>query len=470
MPQKTLCIYNSLTKQKERFIPLVSGQIGLYICGITVYDYYHLGHARTYLVFDTIVRYLRAIGFKVKYVRNITDIDDKIIQRALDNNEPYDALTRRFIQEVANDEKALNILPPDKAPRATEYIGKMIDLIKGLIDKGHAYVSQGDVYYNVSSFNSYGCLAHRAIDTVETSARIEANDAKQQATDFVLWKAAKPFEPKWPSPWGDGRPGWHTECSAMSLSELGETFDIHGGGIDLLFPHHENERAQSEALTQKKFVNTWMHVGFLQVNEEKMSKSLGNFLTVRDFLKEYNPEVLRYFNLASHYRSAVEYSEESLHSAVKGLERLYTAIRGLNLESATKRDLAWSLEQNALIDRFHAAMEDDFNTPIALSVLFEVARELNRLRQENNQEAQIWGLLLKHLAASLGLLYQDAETFLQSAVQTDTDIAVIQALIQAREHARSVKNWSEADKVRSELTALGVVLEDTAAGTLWRKG
>lgn len=460
-------IYNSLSKQKHSITPIVPGHLGIYVCGITVYDHYHLGHARTYLVFDMVVRYLRYRGFKVKYVRNITDIDDKIIQRAFENKEPYEALTARFIEAVKEDEKALHILPPDIAPRATEAIDDMIRLIEQLVAKGYAYVSpNGDVYYDVLKFKSYGCLAHREMDDLQAGARIEVNEAKHNPMDFVLWKASKAGEPKWSSPWGFGRPGWHTECSAMSLTELGETFDIHGGGADLKFPHHENERAQSEAVTDKKSVNTWMHVGFLQINEEKMSKSLGNFLTVRDFLKEYNPEVLRYFNVASHYRSPVEYSDDSLFSALKGLERLYTAIRGLVLDSELDPQYA------VFEERFQAAMDDDFNTPVALSVLFDVTRELNRMRSLDLNKTQALGALLKRLAGSLGLLYQDAEIFLQSALKTETgvDTDTVLQLISAREEARKARNWSEADKLRQELTKLGVVLEDTAKGTLWRKG
>ena len=461
-----LHIYNSLSKQKERIMPCIPGYLGLYVCGITVYDHYHLGHARTYLVFDMVVRYLRYRGFKVKYVRNITDIDDKIIQRALENQEPYEALTARFIEAVRQDEAALHILPPDVAPRATEAIDAMIHLIEQMIAKKYAYVSpNGDVYYDILKFKSYGCLAHREMAELQVGSRIEVNEAKHNPMDFVLWKAAKAGEPQWTSPWGPGRPGWHTECSAMSLAELGETFDLHGGGADLKFPHHENERAQSEAVTSKKCVNTWMHVGFLQINEEKMSKSLGNFLTVRDFLQEYNAEVLRYFNVASHYRSPVEYSDDSLYSALKGLERLYTAIRGLASHPAENDSQCVAFEQ-----RFQEAMDDDFNTPVALSVLFDITRELNRVRGLDLQKAEALGGLLKHLAGSLGLLYQDPEIFLQNAVKTETDTDTIQALIAAREEARKTKNWSEADRLRQELTALGVVLEDTTKGTLWRKG
>jgi cysteinyl-tRNA synthetase len=468
MLQTTIEIYNSLSKQKELLLPIVPEQIGLYVCGITVYDFYHLGHARTYLVFDMVVRYLRYRGFKVKYVRNITDIDDKIIQRALENNEPYEALTARFIKAVAEDERALNILEPDVVPRATEFIDAMIHLIGQMIEKDYAYVApNGDVYYDVLKSKSYGCLAHRDVEDMQAGARVDVNEAKRNPMDFVLWKSAKPGEPEWNSPWGKGRPGWHTECSAMSLAELGETFDIHGGGADLKFPHHENERAQSEAVTAKNPVNIWMHSGFLQINEEKMSKSLGNFLTVRDFLKEYNPEVLRYFTLASHYRSPVEYSDESLHSAVKGLERLYTAIRGLSMNNdRVFNDPA----EVAFAQRFENAMDDDFNTPVALSILFDIARELNKVRTQDLKQAEALGGLLKTLASSLGLLYQDPEIFLQSAIQTEVDVQTIQALIQAREEARKTKQWAEADRVRDQLTGLGVVLEDTATGTLWRKG
>jgi cysteinyl-tRNA synthetase len=460
-----LKIFNSVTKQKELFKPLVPGQVGIYVCGVTVYDYCHLGHARTYLIFDMIVRYLRYIGYKVKYVRNITDIDDKIINRANANQESCDAVTTRFIDAMYEDEKALNILPPDVAPKATHYVERMVELIQTLIEKGYAYVAEnGDVYYDVQKFKSYGCISHRDLDDLLAGARVELNEAKRNALDFVLWKQAKPNEPKWPSPWGEGRPGWHTECSVMSLDELGETFDIHGGGHDLKFPHHENERAQSVAATGKEFVNIWMHVGFLQINKEKMSKSLNNFLTERDFLKAYDAEVLRYFNIASHYRSPVEYGDETIDSAVKGLERLYTALRGLNLENINIP------EGTEFEKRFHEAMEDDFNTPVALSVLFELVREINRARETNLALANELGGLLKKLSNVLGLIHRAPEVFLQQVRRRkEIDIKEIETLIALRTQARENKNWAEADKIRAQLTQMGIELEDKGKETLWRQ-
>ncbi len=460
-----LKIYNSLSKQKEIFKPIVPGKVGIYVCGITVYDYCHIGHARTSLSFDVMIRYLRYRGYEVKSVRNITDIDDKIIFRALENKEPFEAVTERFIQAMEEDERALNILPYDVVPRATQYIDQMIRMIQQLLDKGYAYLAaNGDVYYDVQKFESYGCLSHRVLEDLQAGSRVDINEAKQSPLDFVLWKAAKPGEPEWPSPWGLGRPGWHTECSAMSLDELGETFDIHGGGADLKFPHHENERAQSEAITGKRFVNMWIHTGFLQINKEKMSKSLGNFLRIRDFLKNYDGEILRYFTIASHYRSPVDYSEDSLDAAKSPLERLYTALRGLPIEDLLPPSNT-EFEQ-----RFQEAMDDDFNTPVALSVLFDIAREINRIKNSEPEEAQTLGALLKKLGGVLGLLHQDPVAFLHHIGKAKVDAAMIETLIQQRDEARMAKNWAESDKIRDKLTSLGVILEDTASGTLWRLG
>lgn len=463
-----LQIYNTLSKQKENFKPLVKGKVGLYVCGITVYDYCHIGHARFFIVFDMVVRYLRYRGFEVKYVRNITDIDDKIIKRAHENSEPYEALTDRFIHAMFEDAKILNLLTPDNEPRATHYIDHMIDMIQTLIDKGYAYIgSTGDVYYDVRKLASYGCLSHRNLEDLLAGARIEVNEAKRNPLDFVLWKMAKPQEPSWPSPWGNGRPGWHIECSAMSLDNLGETFDIHGGGCDLIFPHHENECAQSEAATGKKFVNTWMHVGFVQQKKEKMSKSLGNFLTIRDFLKLYDPEVLRYFILASHYRSPVDYNSDNIDSAIHALERFYTSLRGLNLEDETQKELGAS--EIAFEQRFQLAMDDDFNTPEALAVLFDLVREINRQKEANPPLALQLGILLKKLGNILGLLYRSPEAYLQGDEDSTVDVQEIEALIKQRNQARDTKNWALADKVRKELLERGIVLEDTATKTIWRK-
>jgi len=461
-------IYNTLTKQKHVFKPIKPNHIGLYVCGPTVYDYCHIGHGRLYILMDMILRYLLSQGYQVKYVRNITDVDDKIIKRANENNEPFEVLSERFIKAMHEDLAALNLLPPDIEPKATEYIQSMQDLIQTLIDKDFAYVAKNnDVYYDVTRDKNYGCLSHRNLEDLQAGARIEINEQKRNPLDFVLWKSAKPEEPKWPSPWGDGRPGWHIECSAMSLDNLGETFDIHGGGPDLKFPHHENERAQSEAVTGKQFVNTWMHVGYLQIDKEKMSKSLGNFLTIRDFLNHYHPEVLRYFNIASHYRSPVDYSVENITIAAGALERLYTALRGIS--GLTSPSLPPRLGDTDYEQRFVSAMNDDFNTPVALSVLFDLAREINRERLENGKQAEALARLLKKLGNILGILFDDAEHFLQGIEKEGLGKDKIEQLIKTREDARKSKDWALSDKIRKELSELGVVLEDTAKGTLWRK-
>jgi cysteinyl-tRNA synthetase len=459
-----LQIYNSLSKKKETFKPIVPPVVGLYVCGVTVYDYCHIGHARTYLAFDMIQRYLLYRGYRIKYVRNITDIDDKIIQRAEENNERWQALTERFIKAMYEDlHDSLNTLKPTLEPKATEFVPQMIKLIEQLIAKGYAYqAANNDVYFEVGKFSSYGCLAHRDLEDLVAGSRVEINEAKRNPLDFVLWKSAKPNEPSWDSPFGKGRPGWHTECAAMSIDLLGETFDIHGGGPDLKFPHHENERAQSEAITEKTFVNTWMHVGYLQIEKEKMSKSMGNFITIRDFLTQYHPEVLRYFNIASHYRSPIEYAREHMEIAQGALLRLYTALRGLKpvLPAVNTHFEA----------RFIEAMDDDFNTPVALSVLFDLVRELNRERDINLEAAEKLGALLKKLGNVLGILFADAEEFLQGRkVLGKEETQEIETLVAARTKARENKEWNEADRIRKLLTERGVELEDTAAGTLWRK-
>ncbi|OGT45221.1 MAG: cysteine--tRNA ligase [Gammaproteobacteria bacterium RIFCSPHIGHO2_12_FULL_41_20] len=455
-----LKIYNSLTQQKEVFQPITPGQVNMYICGVTVYDYCHLGHARCYIAFDVVVRYLRACGYKVTYVRNITDIDDKIIKRANDTHEEITVLTQRYIQAMQEDFHALGLLIPDYEPRATDYIAVMQILIEKLLANGYAYIaSNGDVYYEVRRFSRYGCLSHRDIDKLESGARVEIADAKRDPLDFVLWKLAKPHEPAWDSPWGMGRPGWHLECSAMSMQLLGECFDIHGGGKDLVFPHHENELAQSEGATQATFVKTWMHAGHLQIAKEKMSKSLGNFFTIRDVLAQYAPEVVRYFFISSHYRSPLQYSAELLQQAKNSLERLYTALRFLP---------AADIEVNTAIEiKFYAAMDDDFNTPLALSVLFELAHEIQRLREKKLATAAQCGALLRKLGGILGILQTNPEEFFRSAV-ANVDIGKIENLIAARQLARQQKNWAEADRIRSELLAMSVELEDTAQGTMWK--
>lgn len=455
-----LQIYNTLTKSKSIFKPITPNKINMYVCGMTVYDYCHVGHARTYVSFDIIRRYLKYLGYEVNYVRNITDIDDKIIQRANENNEDFQALTSRFIKAIDEDEKALNILPPDRAPRATEYIDQMIDIIQKLIDKKLAYIaSNGDVYYAVHQFADYGKLSHQDVDKLRSGARVSIVEAKTDPLDFALWKLAKPDEPSWDSPWGKGRPGWHIECSTMALDCLGEHFDIHGGGYDLIFPHHQNEIAQSEGLTGKTFVNTWMHPGFVTVNKEKMSKSLHNFFTVREVLKNYAPEVVRYFLLTSHYRSQLNYSEELLDQSRTALERLYLTLREVPVETQNIASL-----QNEFTQRFHEAMQDDFNTPVALAVLFDLAREINK--SQNIKLAAI----LKYLGNLLGILEQEPEVFLkQRATNISISESEIDNLIQQRDQARKEKKWALADQIRDELLQKNIIIEDNAEKTRWRR-
>jgi len=454
-------IYNTLTRRKEPFKPLVDGKVSMYVCGMTVYDYCHLGHARVMVAFDVITRYLRHRGYDVTYVRNITDIDDKILKRAEENGEPIDALTERMIAAMHEDEARLNVLPPSQEPRATRHIDDIIAMIETLIDKGFAYAAaNGDVYYRVRKFTDYGKLNNRQLDDMRSGARVDVGVHKEDPLDFVLWKAAKPGEAHWHSPWGDGRPGWHIECSAMSTCWLGDTFDIHGGGPDLTFPHHENEIAQSEAATGKTYVNTWMHAGAVRVNQEKMSKSLGNFFTIRDVLAEHDPEVVRYLLVASHYRSAINYSVDSLVEARKSLTRLYTALDGVNAdEQAAASDAA---------ERFTAAMDDDFNTPIALAALFDLARDLNRAKSDQPAEAPRLAGELKRLAGVLGLLQQTPQTFLKGAQQ---QVALseeeIEAKIAERQAAKGSKDFARADAIRDELAALGIILKDSREGTTW---
>ncbi len=453
-----LKIYNTLTRQKETFTPTVAGKVGMYVCGMTVYDYCHIGHARVMVVFDIVARYFRYAGYDLTYVRNITDIDDKIIQRANEKGESFHALTERFITAMHEDERALSVLPPDMEPRATQSMNEIIRMINTLIDKGLAYAGRnGDVFYSVSKFSDYGQLSGKNITDLQAGERVEIDSAKHNPLDFVLWKMAKPGEPSWNSPWGPGRPGWHIECSAMSTCCLGNHFDIHGGGMDLQFPHHENEIAQSEGATGEKFVNIWMHNGFVRVNEEKMSKSLDNFFTVREVLKQYRPEIIRFFILSSHYRSPLNYSDEQLDEAQSALTRLYNALRGINI---TEPHL-----ENRYLERFKQAMDDDFNTPVALAILFDLARELNK------SKTQRLAATLKHLGDILGILQEEPEAFLKgSPVSEGLSETEINHLIQKRLTAKNNKNWTEADSIRDQLKAAGIAVEDTPDGkTTWRR-
>ena len=462
-----LKIHNSLSKKKEVFKPIEPGKVSMYVCGMTVYDLCHLGHARVLVVFDTVARYLRFSGYDVTYVRNITDIDDKIINRANENGEHISALTNRFIQAMHEDSESLGVLSPSEEPRATASMQDIIDMVSTLIDKGFAYTAEtgeegGDVYYDVSAFDGYGKLSGKKLEDLRAGERVAVDNRKDDPLDFVLWKAAKPDEPSWDSPWGKGRPGWHIECSAMSTCCLGNHFDIHGGGQDLQFPHHENEIAQSEAATGETFVNFWMHNGFVRIDDEKMSKSLGNFFTVREILKLYKGEEIRYFVLASQYRSPLNYSDQLLDTARTTLSRLYNTLRGLDVvEDINQSDPA--------IDKFKQAMDDDFNTPEALAVLFDLANQVNRLRDEDIQLAAIKAGVLKKLANVLGLLQADPEQFLKSGVTDSDDSVDIDALIDARNAARANKDWAEADRIRDELDSLGIVLEDKDGKTVWRR-
>jgi cysteinyl-tRNA synthetase len=458
-----LKLYNSLTQQKEPFKPREEGKIGIYVCGITTYDYLHLGHARMLVAFDVVTRYLRARGYDVNYVRNITDIDDKILNRANENGELFSDLTDRFIKAMHEDEAALAVLPPDHEPRATKHIDEIVAMINTLVDKDMAYpADNGDVYFSVMSFPDYGKLSKKKIDELLDGARIEVGELKKDPRDFVLWKASPDDGVGWDSPWGYGRPGWHIECSAMSTCCLGDNFDIHGGGSDLLFPHHENEIAQSEAATGTRFANVWMHNGPLRVDNEKMSKSLNNFFTVRDVLKSYDAEVVRHLLIASHYRSPINYSEQGLKQSASVLERFYNALKGLDIANAK------SLTNSRFEKAFFEAMDDDFNTPEAFSVLFEMVKEINRQKAADSNVANQLGALLVRLANTLGILQSSAEDFLRNNVSTDVDAEAIEQLIAAREQARADKDWAKADEIRDKLSEMKVVVEDGAMGSGWR--
>ncbi|MBA6419946.1 cysteine--tRNA ligase [Pseudomonas neustonica] len=456
-----LTIYNTLSKTKETFKPLIGNQVRMYVCGMTVYDFCHIGHARVMVAFDVVSRWFRHSGYDLTYIRNITDIDDKIIRRANENGETFQQLTGRMIDAMHEDEARLNVLRPDQEPKASEHIQGMHSMIQTLIDKGFAYApGNGDVYYRVSRFADYGKLSRKKTEDLRSGARVEVDEAKEDPLDFVLWKAVKPGEPSWASPWGEGRPGWHIECSVMSTCCLGNTFDIHGGGPDLVFPHHENEIAQSEAATGEQYAASWMHAGAVRVDGEKMSKSLGNFFTIREVLEKYHPEVVRYLLVSSHYRSAINYSEDNLKEAKGALERFYHALKGLPQAEPKGGD--------AFAARFAAAMDDDFNTPEACAVLFDMVREVNRLKESDLEAAASLAARVQQLAEVLGVLQLEPDAFLQAGAAGKIDSAAVEALIQARLQARADKNWAESDRIRDELTAMGVVLEDGKGGTTWR--
>jgi cysteinyl-tRNA synthetase len=482
----SLTIYNSQTRNKEDFVTTQPGRVRMYVCGVTVYDNPHIGHARCYVAFDTIHRHLKARGYAVEYVRNFTDIDDKIIKRAAELGEDWRALAQRFIASFSEDMNALGVLPPSLEPRATEHIPEIIAAVQGLVDKGHAYVVDGDVYFAVQSFAAYGHLSGRTLEDMQAGARVEVDLRKQNPMDFALWKSSKPGEPWWESPWGPGRPGWHIECSVMSQKYLGVTFDIHGGGKDLLFPHHENEVAQAEALSGQPFARYWVHNGFVNVNNEKMSKSLGNFFTIKDILKHTRPETLRLFLLGKHYRSPLDFSDEALKDATAGLQRLYTALRDAQAAAGEMREgqpllkepeRARHQEIMEQVEAFERGMDDDFNTAAALGALFGLARVTNRLVSEAKTEVRdallaLAAARLRQLGGRLGLLQNDPQEFLQGqeapAAGEGPDPAWIEQKIADRQAARKAKNFAEADRIRDELKALGVALEDSPQGTRWR--
>ncbi len=474
-----LVIYDSLTGSKQTFKPLIKGQVGMYVCGMTIYDYCHIGHARIMVAYDVISRWLRQLGYEVNYVRNITDIDDKIINRAAENNEPINELTERFITAMHEDELALGCIAPNQEPRATDYIDEMQHIIETLVTGDYAYAgNKGDVYYAVDSFADYGKLSKRNLDEMQAGSRVEVENDKRNPFDFVLWKAAKPDEPQWASPWGQGRPGWHIECSAMATKCLGNTFDIHGGGHDLQFPHHENEIAQSEASTGCEYARNWMHVGFINVDGEKMSKSLGNFFTIRDVMAKYHPETVRYFLLSSHYRSQVNFSDVALDEAHNSLSRLYHALKIAEQQKGqvlgTHDELIDDVYANAAGQDFIAAMNDDFNTSAATSVLFGLARDINKaIKAEKVDKAWQLAQQLKVLAQVLNILQQPVSQFLQSVIGEAQDDGfnddTIDNLIIERADAKTNKNFARADEIRVQLKDAGIELEDSRTGTTWRR-
>ncbi len=479
-----LVIYNSQSRRKEEFTTLEPGVVRMYVCGVTVYDDAHIGHARCYVAFDALHRHLLARGYKVLYARNFTDVDDKIIRRAQETGLPWQQLAQRYIDSFTQDMATLGVLPPGLEPRATEHIPEIVAMVQALVDKGHAYVVEGDVYFAVRGFARYGFLSGRNLDDMLAGARVEVDPRKQYPLDFALWKSSKPGEPSWDSPWGPGRPGWHIECSAMSQKYLGNTFDIHGGGKDLLFPHHENEAAQSEAFTGQPFARYWVHNGFVQINQEKMSKSLGNFFTIKDILKTTRPETLRLFLLSKHYRSPLDFSEDALKEATQGLGRLYTALMatqaaslapaGQAIESPAGQ--AWLKEIEAQVEAFERSMDDDFNTAAATGALFGLARVSNRLAAEPEAPERqallaLCAARLKQLGGRLGILQGDPQEFMQgqdAPSASGPDPAWVEERIAARQAARKAKDFALADKIREEIKAAGVLLEDSPQGTRWR--
>ena len=477
-----LVIYNSLTRRKEEFTPLTPGKVGIYVCGVTVYDDPHVGHARCYVAFDAMVRHLRSRGYQVTYVRNFTDVDDKIIRRAAETGQSPADLARRYIASFQEDMEALGLMPADIEPRATEHMGEIIAMVETLVAKGHAYQVDGDVYFAVESFPGYGKLSGRDLEDMRAGARIAVDRRKHNPLDFALWKSSKPGEPAWDSPWGPGRPGWHIECSAMSTKYLGPTFDIHGGGKDLIFPHHENEIAQSEAAYDRPFARWWVHNGFVQVNREKMSKSLGNFFTIKDIRRTTRPEALRLFLLSKHYRSPLDFSHQALAESSQGLERLYNALLtarqveqsgGVSLTRPEHKEWLARIDQAAR--RFEEAMDDDFNTAAATGALFSLARTTNRIAglspgPERDALLCLCGARLRQLGGRLGLLQEDPEAFLRGAGAPAGAPAAeeIEELVARRAEARKARDFATADAIRDRLAAMGVVLEDTPQGTRWR--
>jgi cysteinyl-tRNA synthetase len=459
-----LKIFNTLSRQKEEFKPIVTGKVGMYVCGVTLYDLCHIGHGRTFVTFDIVARYLRYLGYSLNYVRNVTDIDDKIIRSSAENSETCDQLTERMLAEMHADLDSLLIERPDQEPHATNHIAEIIAITQRLIDRNHAYVaSNGDVMFSIDSDPQYGLLSHQSLEQLQAGARVDIDEMKRNPMDFVLWKTSKQDEPSWQSPWGAGRPGWHIECSAMNCKQLGPHFDIHGGGSDLMFPHHENEIAQSSCAHDGRYVNYWMHAGMVMIDKEKMSKSLDNFFTIREVLGHYDAETVRYFLMSGHYRSQLNYSEENLKQARTALERLYTALRGANAD-------AQPMGGDAFEARFYQAMDDDFNTPEAYSVLFKLAREVNRLKNEDRAAANSMAATLRKLAKVLGLLQQQPEQFFQNGTQiTGGEGAEIEALIKQRNKARETKNWALADAARDRLNEMSILLEDGPHGTTWRR-